>query len=380
MSNSNLKNLPMETPPLSHNPNIRPHTAPLTLKYIESNIIKILQTAKTFEQEHPDKRDALTSVFHRLFKGLSEKWPHLLPTSPPPKQTAVDAELKRVNETLATLQKTILTMQNQLTPSTPDTATPHQTTQNIPAPTLAPITTVPASSPAPKKPTKPSPTPNTYANTLTSPPRPSIIIHTMIGDHTEHTPPHTLCNAINNSLKHSALLHVHISAARWTTKGNIVLTGGHSNTLQHLTSASNMISSTITSSFPLIHEHLGTATPHITANIRWSKVLLSNIPTGADEKRGPWTPEECHKVLITDNPRYAELNITQRPSWVKHPDTYKTNSSSSLVFAFEDPEGHNIRSLLKSEKLYIFGTGATVKPWQQQPPLSRQTRHTEPQE
>jgi hypothetical protein len=62
---------------------------------------------------------------------------------------------------------------------------------------------------------------------------------------------------------------------------------------------------------------------------------------------------------------YAELKITQKPSWVKHPITYTTNSSSLLVTAFEDPDRQLIQNLIDSRHLYMFRTCVTVKPWQQ---------------
>ena len=73
-------------------------------------------------------------------------------------------------------------------------------------------------------------------------------------------------------------------------------------------------------------------------------------------------PEECHEALVKDNPRSAELNIMQRPSWVRPPNTYKTNSTSLLVFAFEDPDGQAAQNLLSNKYLYTFGICTLVKP------------------
>ena len=142
-------------------------------------------------------------------------------------------------------------------------------------------------------------------------------------------------------------------------KGNIVLTGGHSSTLQQLASTYDQISKTITTKFPTVFKHSNDL--HITANIPWSKVLINNVPTGVTNNRGPWTPKECHEALLADNPSYAALNVTQRPSWVKLPTTYGIDTSSSLVVAFEDPGGHLAHSLVDSKHLYILGTSATVK-------------------
>jgi hypothetical protein len=163
MSNSSSKRTPAGTPP-PPTPTIRTHNAALTLNHIESNMIKILQSAKTFEQEHPDKRDALASVFHRLFKGLDEHWPHLLPPTPPPEPKETATELNSVKETLSAIQRTIVSMQSQLAALTPDTTITHQ---------LAPQTTAATTFPSNNS-SNHLTTPNTYANTLNTPPRPSI--------------------------------------------------------------------------------------------------------------------------------------------------------------------------------------------------------------
>jgi len=59
----------------------------------------------------------------------------------------------------------------------------------------------------------------------------------------------------------------------------------------------------------------------------------------------------------------------QKPSWVRPPPSYKAGSSS-LVFAFEDPDGSRLKSLLTARYLYAFGTRSTVKKWKQ-----RTTKH-----
>ncbi|KAI9441604.1 hypothetical protein H4582DRAFT_1933719, partial [Lactarius indigo] len=105
------------------------------------------------------------------------------------------------------------------------------------------------------------------------------------------------------------------------------------------------------------------STLHITASVTWSMVLINNVPTGVTNNRGPWTPDECHEALVVDNPGYAALNITQRPRWVKPPTMFRVNSCSSLVVAFEDPDGHIARELVNSKHLYIFGTRTRVQLW-----------------
>ncbi len=62
----------------------------------------------------------------------------------------------------------------------------------------------------------------------------------------------------------------------------------------------------------------------------------------------------------------------QKPSWVHPPSSYKSNSSSSLVVAFEDPDGESSKALLVVRFLYALGTRATVKKWKQKAATRKQ--------
>ena len=97
----------------------------------------------------------------------------------------------------------------------------------------------------------------------------------------------------------------------------------------------------------------------------WSKLLINSVPVGATKQRGPFTPDECHHSLVAHNPSYASLQITQKPSWVRPPSTLKPDTYSSLIVAFEDPDGSACRSLLSSKQLYILGAKAKVSHWKE---------------
>ena len=103
------------------------------------------------------------------------------------------------------------------------------------------------------------------------------------------------------------------------------------------------------------------------ANIKWSKILINSVPVGITESRGPWTPEECHHALLAHNPSYASLTITQKPSWIHPPSSLTIGSESSLMVAFEDPDGTARRNLLASKQLYIHGAHAKVTCWKEMP-------------
>ncbi|KAF8460866.1 hypothetical protein DFH94DRAFT_785796 [Russula ochroleuca] len=86
--------------------------------------------------------------------------------------------------------------------------------------------------------------------------------------------------------------------------------------------------------------------PTLRHNVKWSKLPLNAIPTGKSEARGAYTPDETHTALIAENPAYAALTITQKPSWVRDHTTYKSGAISSLSVSFEDPDGTGAQTLL----------------------------------
>ena len=234
---------------------------------------KLIESVKAFEREYPERKESLVNIFHRFLAGLSTTKPHLLPPVPPSKPDTLATKLNNLKEALTALQNSVASLQSQASPSQPLTATP--TTK-----TLIPVPT------APKDHTS---LPAILNTTSKTPPHPSIVIHTATIDPTNCPPLHILCNIVNESLQHLSHPHIHISSAKWTAKGNIVLTSGHTNTLQQLISAGDPITKTITSKFPTIHEH--TKAPQITANVKWSKdshqqcsnlSLLMNSRVGRD--------------------------------------------------------------------------------------------------
>ncbi|KAH9022003.1 hypothetical protein EDB85DRAFT_1895409 [Lactarius pseudohatsudake] len=338
----------------------------IALAHIETNLTKIIQSALTFEQEYPDNKEALSYLFEKLFKALGIQELYLPPPPPTPKPPTLSTEISSIKESLSALQTSIACLQNQAASTTPTVMLHQPTTCAVPA-----TRNVPANHPdTPATPTSPV----NHHTTLKPSHQHSIIAHITTENPTNRPPPHILCNTINEALKRGPHSCVHLSSARWTTKGKLVLTGGHTNTLKQLLSAWNKISDSITSKFPNIHKR--STALRIEANIRWSKIRINNIPTGVSDSRGPWSQDECHKALLIDNPGYTKLNITQRPSWVKHPDTYGKNTWSSLVFAFEDPDGQLAHNLLNSRHMYIFGAEATVKPWTNKHGVTELDPHT----
>ena len=182
--------------------------------------------------------------------------------------------------------------------------------------------------------------------------------------------PVEICQLINDALMSSPHQQVCITAVRWTAKGNLVVIGGHDIPLQHLQLAAPSISQAFANAYTTA---VNPIPPPTRANVKWSKLLINGLPTGASDTRGAFTPEECHKSLAANNPMYTSLLITQKPSWVRPPTSYQAGTSSSLVVAFEDPDGENLKSLLAVRYLYALGTRATVKKWKQRTHSRKQT-------
>ena len=174
------------------------------------------------------------------------------------------------------------------------------------------------------------------------------------------------CNeALQSDARHA---NVRVSAAKWAPSGNLVVFAGPDTNLTQLQTSHHIITSAIEAALP--EPTLLTSHP----NVKWSKLLINSIPTGATDILPAITHEECHQALLRDNPSYRRLQITQLPSWVKKPSKYKPHSASSLVVAFKDPDGSALFSLIAARHLYGFGSQLTVHKWKNPPP-SPKKRH-----
>ena len=170
--------------------------------------------------------------------------------------------------------------------------------------------------------------------------------------------PELICETLNKKLGEVSPPQVQLAAVRWTAKGNLIITAGPSSTPVSLLSAAPHINAILTTTLQL-PSHSPFTQPR--ANIKWSKITINGVPTGASPSRTPYTPEEYHAALAAINPTYATLQITQKPSWVRPPSSYPHGSASSLSVAFEDPDGSKMKALLSERYLYAFGNRASVK-------------------
>ena len=215
--------------------------------------------------------------------------------------------------------------------------------------------------------------PPTYAKAASAPLHPSVVVSTVAFTWPDTGRPKVsdVCKLLNERLAQFDHSQAHVSAARWTARRNLVLWGGPNNTLAHLSSALGFISKVLFESFSASAFSAPDSPPQIRPNVRWLKLLINRVPTGKSPDHEAYTPEECHRTLLAENPSYSSLSITQRPSWVRSPSSYKDGMVSSLSLSFEDPDGSRAQALISSKTLFIFGSVAVVKKWKQKPPPPR---------
>jgi hypothetical protein len=208
----------------------------------------------------------------------------------------------------------------------------------------------------------------TYASTAAAKTRPSLILD-LGATNPDKQLNSELTADLNGMLLATGHADIKISATRYTKKGNLVLTAHHTTSQSQLNEAAIEIKQHVKQCYVKANIIITPPNNYITprANVKWSKILINSIPIGKRPDRSPWTPEECHRALIAHNPSYAALKVTQKPSWVRPPPTLKENTRSSLVVAFEDPDGSVRRTLLSNKQLYLLGARAKVSRWKEKP-------------
>ncbi|KAN0118981.1 hypothetical protein V8E52_004753 [Russula decolorans] len=277
--------------------------------------------------------------------------------SPAPSTTTnnqLKAELTDIKSTLHMLSKAVTGLQSKGAPA-PKLPTP--------PPKVAPSAQVTGQ--------KLTSAPPTFAAKAATPARPSLIVDISKSPIPKEDRPSV------TDLCHKSMF---LSAAKWTGKGNLVFTASPHTTSHQLQALTPDIES-------LVIEYLSVFTPNPTItsrpNVKWAKLLINGVPTGVKQDRGAYTPDECHNALNSHNPIYfvtiyANLRITQKPSWVRSPSSLTTGTSSSLSIAFEDPDGSQLKSLLSIRQLYLFGARAKVRHWKTALPQARTPQPSNP--
>jgi hypothetical protein len=179
-------------------------------------------------------------------------------------------------------------------------------------------------------------------------------------------PPLSLVRKFNERLE--SLGHkVKLSAVHRTPKGNLVVTGAPDTSDEALWAATPAMQNIANS---------GTLRPvTVYRDVKWSKVILHSVYTGKSGQNQPFSPDDCHSELQAHNPLYRELRITQRPSWIRTPSELENHSRSSLVLAFEDPDGKTLSKVLRQKVFYLFGERSPIRGWKKKKPTPRTPSH-----
>ncbi|KAF8258147.1 hypothetical protein EI94DRAFT_1815993 [Lactarius quietus] len=303
-------------------PKQKPHTPPSTTQQLAEVLVSAAKGIENITTSNPELKEPVRQLLNTLLtnptiaKIRGDAQPHT-PSIPSPPSLLDD--VKSIKATLVALQKAI-------TPSAQAGKPPQsKTPENAPS---APPPGQRARTPLLRKPS-----------------------------------PADLCTGINWAMEASDNDQVRISATRWTARENVILTGGPNTTAHHLQQATHTIRQHLSETYTL---------PPLTIrpNVKWSKLLINSVPTGVTPDNGARTPDECHAALTSDNPSYASLNITRKPTWVQDPDSYPEGAVSLLVVAFEDLDGSCARDLLTKKVLYVFGHCATLRKWKQRPTIA----------
>ncbi|KAF8684506.1 hypothetical protein RHS04_01283 [Rhizoctonia solani] len=144
-----------------------------------------------------------------------------------------------------------------------------------------------------------------------------------------------------------------ILESKWNLRGNLILIfPAHSNP------------SAISQMEPEIQNALGlnNSGSIFTRDTKWSKVIISGVPTGFSESNDDQViskdklMEEVRKHKST-----KKLTITQYPDWTIRPKDIRT-AYGSIAFAFEDPDGSKLALILK-ERFSLFGCALCARAW-----------------
>ena len=101
----------------------------------------------------------------------------------------------------------------------------------------------------------------------------------------------------------------------------------------------------------------------IIPNVKWSRMVLSSIPSGKTPDSPAYSSYSLHAELAAANPDYSNLTIRQFPSWLRNPDHLADGQLSSASFAFEDPDGSLARRLIGTSLTAFGNLRCVIKPW-----------------
>jgi hypothetical protein len=292
---------------------------PITFPQINNALQSVLSGIEQYTQLPSTTTEKTFELKNLLAQFLAHPAIYKLTPAPPATPTT---EFGSIQSSLKALSHAVFTLQQKAPTHTKNQAEPNANQRR-------------KGNPNPASP------PRTFANIAAAQHTcPSLVMRT---DHLWSVPGSRprleyLTNLFNEALESSPHHQIHIASTKWTANSNIIITGGHMTTAHQLQSTSHILAKALSEDQS---DAVNTIPPPQTRpNVKWAKILINGIPTGVQSNRGTaYSPDECHSSLASENPSYASLFVTQKPSWVRNPSTYTVGSSSSLVVAFEDPDG-----------------------------------------
>ncbi|KAH9959570.1 hypothetical protein BJV74DRAFT_917148 [Russula compacta] len=306
-----------------------PHQIPPTAQQVTGALRSVITASQQLIETNPSTINDLRPIFLQFYANPIFTIVLGLPTqhqpTPPMPEHQLSSQLDDIVSMLKALSQTVDGLKNNPGGKTPTPNTP----------------------PSASKAAKPGLTKQatTYSAKLGTPSRPSLVLDFPAGTFQQSTrvPEASLCLCINEALATNNQYLAWLSAIKWTAKGNLL-----------------DVNITISCIRP---------------NVKWSKILIHSVPTGVSKERAAYSKEECHMALAKENPTYASLNIMQPPRWIcPHSSFTPSQAYSSLIVAFEDPNGSKNKELLTSKQLYVFGMHTKTAKWKQSSPkLTTQT-------
>jgi hypothetical protein len=220
-----------------------------------------------------------------------------VPGPPSPVVTPSHSEdLRALHDSFAALTAEVRELKTLVSaPRAPPGAPPRQPSA---PPKSNPTPKPPAPPRAPAKPASSPPSRPSFASAARAPARPSLVIRATAAQTSDgdailavKRSPQEVVSYLNSALATSS--HpVTLSAARWTGKHNLVVTAGPDTTTHHLASSSRFISDALAPFFSL--DQSSPLPISVKENVKWSRILINGIPTGVSDRRGPYSPSECH--------------------------------------------------------------------------------------
>ncbi|KAJ1308147.1 hypothetical protein OPQ81_003865 [Rhizoctonia solani] len=166
--------------------------------------------------------------------------------------------------------------------------------------------------------------------------------------------PKVISDAINNRLSRTlSAKGLQVLGSHWNPSGNIILTFPPD-------TPDELVSEHIN----IIREALNLSSQTVSRDVPWSKLMLLSVFARSRSEDPVYSNKVLYEALIR-NPAIANLKITQKPRWVCSPEEIK-GFRSSIVFAFEDPDGSIAKSLLRSH-IFMFGSPVRIKHWIEKP-------------